>query len=179
VARADLLAARSERDALAERLQRQLARMAELEAEIASQRDVLSRHVDAGEEKRREVEAAEERARVLRSSLERQTELLRAHERDFEQRSENLREQNVVLKSALETARREYQDLRLELGSLRAGRANFDPALDAGEAPLLRKAISDIGAEVLRLASALEAGTGEAGLAERRKELQEEATRGD
>jgi chromosome segregation ATPase len=178
--RADYAGVEAQRLSLAERLAREQQKLQEVEDELRRERDELARSLDSSEEKRREVVAAEERAKVLRASLERQTESLKSHERDFDRRLEDLRAQNGVLKSALETARREYQEMRLQLASLQAGRPNYDAAVDPDEAPILRRAISDIGAEVLRLATALEKqGGADAGsLADRVRELQDEAARG-
>jgi chromosome segregation ATPase len=178
--RADYAMVEAQRLSLADRLTREQEKLLEIENELRRERDELARSLDSSEEKRREVVAAEERAKVLRASLERQTESLKAHERDFDQRLEDLRQQNGVLKGALETARREYQEMRLELASLKAGRPNYDAAVDPDEAPILRRAISDIGAEVLRLATTLEkqGGADAASLADRVRELQDEAARG-
>ena len=84
-----------------------------------------------------------------------------------------------MLEAALETAREEYRALRLQLAAREdASRTAASPA-EAEETALLRRAIGDIGADVVRLAAALEreAPAVAPALAERVRELQASAGR--
>ena len=97
----------------------------------------------------------------------------------LKQQLEAVSGQKDVLEAALETAREEYRALRLQLAAREdASRTAASPA-EAEETALLRRAIGDIGADVVRLAAALEreAPAVAPALAERVRELQASAGR--
>lgn len=87
--------------------------------------------------------------------------------------------QKDVLEAALETAREEYRALRLQLAGREETLRAVPTQAEAEETALLRRAIGDIGADVVRLAAALEreAPAGAPALAERVRELQASAGR--
>ena len=93
---------------------------------------------------------------------------------------ETVASQKETLEAALETAREEHRALRLQLAAREEATRGAAAPLGLEETAMLRRAISDIGADVVRLAAALEKeepATGGAMLAERVRELQASAAR--
>ena len=117
------------------------------------------------------------------AAVARQLEEVAARERPMQQEIEHLRAEKSALEGALDVTRREFTALRAVKAETAATVAK--PAVSAEDALRLRQSISEIGAEVARLASKLQeeadenalAGAPPKSAAERVRELQSRAKR--
>ncbi len=127
------------------------------------------------------LEAAQAQENDLRASAERQAASVREDTRAQAERLQAMRAQRDALEGALTAARHEVEILREKLAARTVTPIASAEARRSAEDALLRQAISDVGAEVTRLAGALErdvAADPQAPLAERMRELQSVAGRG-
>jgi chromosome segregation ATPase len=168
--------ARTERDGLETKrvtLQRRLDEEALRAADLRDQIEALRRRAEeadrariAGEQAR---DAAQQRHDVLARKLEEQEKRARAADSAAAERHEALRSEHATLTGALETARGEIARLQQERRSQRETKpagvnAGQEQAHDGREeTALVRQAIADLGADVLKIAEALKTSRSEDG----------------
>ena len=158
------------RDQLTGVIDEHVARNTELETEVRNERRArVKLEIDVASATQAATEAAAREAE-LKDAHERRIEFLRGSERELAQRIESLRVQNASLQAALEVARKEGGRKSDETASAAAGVSPEDAAL-------LRKSISDIGAQVTRLVGALEEQSDGTPIGERVRALQSKAER--
>jgi chromosome segregation ATPase len=160
--------ARAERDGLETKrvtLQRRLDEEALRAADLRDQIEVLRRRAEeaerarvAGEQTR---EAAQQRHDALARKLEEQEKRARAAGSEAAERHEALRSEHATLTGALETARAEIARLQQERRSRQEAKpvasiTGQEQSHDGREeTALVRQAIADLGADVLKIAEAL------------------------
>lgn len=152
-ARSDAAAAGQRRDALQKELEEATAKLEQREQELREAQRVRARMANEIADQARALEAAGAAEAELRAQAEAAAEAGREEARASAERLQALRSERDSLVGALEAARREAQSLRDELSGARATAQGEDRAR---EDALLRQAIADIGADVLRLTKALE-----------------------
>ena len=172
--RSDLAAANQRREALQKEFDDLTARLGERVAELRDAERARARLSNELTDQARALEAAHARETDVRAQSEAAFEAHREEMRKNAERAQALRAERDSLQGALEAVRRDAALLRDELNV-----ARHAPAAGAREDEVLRQAISDIGAEVLRLTSALErqADEQDASPAERVQRLQKSAGR--
>ncbi len=149
-------------------------RLAEREGELRETERARARLSNDLADRTHALEAAQARETDLRTQLDSALEAQRDDARKSAERAQSLRAERDALQGALEAARREAAALRDELS---VARQSQDAA--SQEDDVLRRTITEIGAEVLRLTSALErqADGEDASPAERVQRLQKSAGR--
>lgn len=172
--RSDLAAANLRREALQKDIEELTARLADREGELRETERARTRLSNDIADQAQALEASQAREAELRAQLQAAVETQRDDARKSAERAQTLRAERDALQGALEAARREAAALRDELG---LARQSQDAA--SHEDDVLRRTISEIGAEVLRLTSALErqADADDESPAERVQRLQKSAGR--
>ena len=148
-AKIEVASAIHKRDQTIKELEARDARIAELEEAHRSERRARNRAEKAKQSTERTLDSAKIDEAALRAAHERQLESLRLAQNGLAQQVEDLRARNAALEGALEIARREHgqpQQVRVS-----------EPREVAEETARLRQAISDVGSDVSRLVSALNA----------------------
>ena len=175
-ARSDLASASQRRDALQKEVEDLTARGAQLEQELREAQKARARMANEIADQARALEAAKAREEESRVQSAQALAANREEARRSAERAQELRAERDGLQGALEAVRREAQTLRDELGKARVEQGARGERERDDE--ILRQAISDVGAEVLRLTSALEREQeGEENPAERVQTLQKRAGR--
>lgn len=173
----DVAAGSAKRDSMQAAIDALNARLAEQDNVVRAAQRERQRSAREAEDLGKSLESALEQEHALRASAERQTLAAREEARAQAERLQALRAERDSLEGALAAARREAESLREQM----AARAPASPEGRKGaEDALLRQAIADVGAEVMRLAGALEhndAVDPAAPPAERMRELQSAAGR--
>ncbi len=172
--RSDLVAANLRREALQKDLDDLTTRLAEREGELRETERARARLSNDLADRTQALEAAQARETDDHAQLESALEAQRDDARKNAERAQSLRAERDALQGALEAARREAAALRDELA---LARQSQDAA--SQEDDVLRRTITEIGAEVLRLTSALErqADDQDASPSERVQRLQKSAGR--
>jgi chromosome segregation ATPase len=161
-ARSDATAAHGKRELLQASLDEANRRIEAFEKEARAGQRARSRMATQLAEQQRLVEAAREQEAALRASIDNHSAVLKDAERLASGRLQDMRAQRDALQGAIDMLRKDNQTVRQELADLRRNApkpvagivaAAGSPSDDA----LLRQTISDIGAEVARIAGALEA----------------------
>lgn len=176
-ANSDIAVLNQRREALQKEAEDLSARLAEREAELREAHRERARMANEIEDQARALEAAGAAEADLRKQMALSLDAHHSETRQAAERAQELRAERDALTGALDALRREGQTLRAELGDARR-RAPEGDDRERDDA-VLRQAIADVGAEVLRLTSALERqGAGdEATPAERVQRLQKAAGR--
>jgi chromosome segregation ATPase len=183
-ARSDATAAHAKRELLQASLDEANRRIEAFEKEARAGQRARSRMATQLAEQQRLVEAAHAQEAALRASIDNHTAVLKDAERLASERLQDMRAQRDALQGAIDMLRKDNQTVRQELTELRrnAPKPVVGIAAAAGspsDDALLRQTISDIGAEVARIAGALEAQADEMGesVTERMRTLQATAGR--
>jgi chromosome segregation ATPase len=176
-ARSDLAAAHHRRDSLQKELEDVNTRLAEREVELREAQRVRARLANEIADQARALEAGQAIEAELRAHAAAALTSHRDDDRKNAAREQELRAERDSLRGALEAARHEARTLREELQRARHAPSGQDERGRDDE--LLRRAISDLGADVLRLSSALErqGEDPDATAAERVQRLQQQAGR--
>ncbi len=175
-ARSDLASASQRRDALQMEVEDLGARATQLEQELREAQRARARMANEIADQARALEAAKVVEEEMRVQSAQALATNREEARRNAERGQELRAERDSLQGALEAVRREAQSLRDELGKARTEQGARGEREREDE--ILRQAISDVGAEVLRLTSALERQHDEeATPAERVQRLQKRAGR--
>lgn len=174
--RNDLASVSQRRDALQKEAETLGARLTQLEHELREAQRARARMANEIADQARALEAAKSVEQDLRAQSAEALAANREEARRSAERAHELRAERDALQGALEAARRETLALRDELGMARSAPAHG--ARGEREDEILRQAISDVGAEVLRLTKALEREeAAEDAPAERVQRLQKRASR--
>ncbi|MFN3891517.1 MAG: hypothetical protein ACK4MV_14050 [Beijerinckiaceae bacterium] len=175
--RSALAAANQRREALQKEVEDLNARLAEREQDLREAQRARARMSNEIADQTRAIEAGKATEVTLRAQSDAAQEAQREEARRNAERLQAARAERDALEGALDAARREARSLRDELAAARHAVAG--EALRAGDDDILRQAISDLGAEVLRLTKALErqAGDSDATPADRIQRLQKTAGR--
>lgn len=152
-ARSDLAAAGLRREALQKEVGDLASRLTEREQELREARRVRVRMANEIADQSRALEAARAGESELRTQADAALEAHRDEARESAERAQDMRAERDALRGALEAARREAQSLRTELAQFRQ---DTDAGAARGDDEMLRQAISEIGAKVLQLTTALE-----------------------
>jgi chromosome segregation ATPase len=151
-ARSDLAAASQRRDALQQEVEDLAGRAAQLEQELREAQRARARMANEIADQARALEGAKATEAEMRVQSAQALTAQREEARRNAERVHDLRAERDSLHGALEAVRREMQTLRDELGKARSEQGGRGEREDE----ILRQAISDLGAEVLRLTGALE-----------------------
>jgi chromosome segregation ATPase len=167
-ARNDLAQANNKRDQLQARIEEQAQQLEALEQTVRTAQRARNKLAQDMATKKRDLAEAAEREGELIARIDQQAQASEAAQRNFADGIEVLRSERNILQGTVDALRQE-----------RVGQAPRDTA----DTDLLRQAIVDVGAEVARLAAALEKAPGAetaAGgdLAERMRLLQARVGRG-
>lgn len=170
-ARSDATAAHVKREQLQASLDEANRRIEAFEKEARAGQRARSRMATQLAEQQRLVEAAREQEAALRASIDRHATVLKDAERLASERLQDMRAQRDALQGAIDMLRKDNQAVRQELAELRrnapkAVAVNGAAAAGSSDDALLRQTIADIGAEVTRIAGALEAQADKAGPAD-------------
>lgn len=175
-ARSDAAAASLRRDALQKEVEELNALIAEKEQEMRLAQRVRARMANEIADQARALEAAKAVEEDVRAQSSAALDRQRDEARRSAERAQQLRAERDSLQGALDAARLEAQHLREEIAMARADEGG-GPARERDDA-VLRQAITEVGAEVLRLAAALERDAEDkATPAERVQRLQKKAGR--
>lgn len=174
--RADVAAARTRREQLQESIAALQARVEKLDGSLRVAHRNQNRTASDLEKAQSDLLAAQAREAKLKIELSGRTDALKNTEKEIAMQVEAKKSQETALEGALAAARQDNQNLRSELNDLRrklSQTAGAHAALQAaaasgkvaslpivsGEAdtlPDLRKAIADIGTDIVEIASVLE-----------------------
>ena len=176
-ARNDLGLLHQKRDALQARIDEQAEKIEALENSQRAVQRARAKLVQHAADKERDLASAAEREKELRAAIDQQAQAADLVQRGQAERLEAMRAEQSMLQCALDALRREHAAARAHP----APNGAISPSAPPADADLLRQAIVDVGAEVARLASALQsepdAPEAAASLAERMRLLQARAGR--
>jgi len=161
-ARSDATAAHAKREQLQASLDEAHRRIEAFEKEARAGQRARSRMATQLAEQQQLIEAAREQEAALRASIDNHAAVLKDAERLASERLQDMRAQRDTLQGAIDMLRKDNQTVRQELTELRRNglkpaAVNGAAAIGPGDDVLLRQTIADIGAEVTRIAGALEA----------------------
>lgn len=149
--RSDLASANMRREALQKDFDAQAAKLAESEDALREAQRARTRLANEMADQARALEAALARESEQRAQSDAALEAHRAEVKKNAERAQALRVERDALQGSLEAVRRETTTLREEAAARHAR-----PHAAEEDDQILRQAIADIGAEVLRLTNALE-----------------------
>ncbi len=177
-ARHDVTLGAQKREALQARIDEQSAEKEELENQLRAAQRARTQLTQHSSDVERDLAAAIAQEAELRAAIDQQAHAADLVERGYAERMEGLRAEQSMLQGALEALRREHAALRAQSAH---SPPHATPAAMIPDAELLRAAIVDVGAEVARLAGALQAqpasGAQDDTLADRMRQLQARAGR--